>query len=105
VQINRYQRTMGAVKAKLVEAFPGVVARKGATHDVSHTLWMIEEVRRMGDQAKIDRWVGWICAKAHSLGIIDRGDDQLSELRALARQDVLKLAGERYRPPPTSQDP
>jgi hypothetical protein len=49
---------------------------------------MIEHVDEIDDQGKIDRWVGWIAAKAHSLGVIDRDDDALSEMRALARRDL-----------------
>lgn len=83
-----YPRTLAAVQRKLSAEFPGAQPVEGATDDVSHTLWMIEQVGRMADQAKIDRWVGWICAKAHSLGVIDRGDDALSELRLLAANDL-----------------
>lgn len=49
---------------------------------------MIDQIGSMQDQGKIDRWVGWICAKAHSLGLIDSGDEELSETRALARKDL-----------------
>jgi len=44
----------------------------------------------MKDQGKIDRWVGWIGAKVHSLGLIDKGDDRLSEARALVAGDLLE---------------
>jgi hypothetical protein len=88
VALCRYPRALAAVEERLSAEFPGAQPAEGATDDVSHTLWMIEQLRRMADQGKIDRWVGWICAKAHSLGVIDRDDDALSELRLLAANDL-----------------
>ncbi len=87
----RYPRTLAAVKRRLFAQFPGVQPAEGATDDVSHTLWMIEQVGGIADQGKIDRWVGWICAKAHSLGVIDRDDDALTELRLLAANDLSEM--------------
>ena len=87
----RYPRTLAAVKRRLLDEFPGAQPAEAATDDVRHTLWMIEQVGRMADQRKIDRWAGWVCAKAHSLGIIDRDDDALSELRLLASSDLREL--------------
>jgi len=88
VAVCRYPRTLSSVKRRLLAEFPDARPAKGATDDVSHTLWMIEQVGGMEEQRKIDRWIGWICAKAHSLGIIDRDDYELSEIRALARRDL-----------------
>ena len=85
---RRYPNTLSAIRERLVREFPGGKPVEGATDDVNHTLWMVEQIGHMNDQGRIDRWVGWICAKAHSLGVIDRGDDQLSETRALARSDL-----------------
>lgn len=86
--ICRYPRTLASVKRGLLAAFPEARPAEGATDDVSHTLWMIAQVGLMADQGKIDRWVGWISAKAHSLGVIDRDDDVLGELRLLCRTDL-----------------
>jgi hypothetical protein len=90
VGINRYQRTLAAVRRRLLAEFPDARPGEGATDDVSHTLWMIGQISQMTDQGRIDRWAGWICAKAHSLGVIDSGDDKLSEIRALAREDLAR---------------
>jgi hypothetical protein len=49
---------------------------------------MLEQVSGIDDQGKIDRWMGWIAAKAHSLGVIDAGSDMLDDLRSLARIDL-----------------
>jgi hypothetical protein len=86
--VLRYSVTLRTLRERLLSRFPGAEAVEGATQDVNHTLWMIEQVGHMGDQPKIDRWVGWIGAKAHSLGVIDGGDDTLAELRELIRRDL-----------------
>ena len=86
--INRYQRTLAAVRRRLLAEFPDARPAEGATDDVSHTLWMIEQISRMTDQGKIDRWSGWVCAKAHSLGVMDKEDDELSGIRGLAKSDL-----------------
>ena len=88
MRICSYPRTLSALRERLSKAFPEARPAEGATDDVRHTLWMIEQVDEIDDQGKIDRWVGWIAAKAHSLGIIDREDDELSDIRALARHDL-----------------
>ena len=67
--INRYQRTLAAVRPRLLAEFSNARPGEGATDDVSHTLWMIEQISRMTDQGRIDRRAGCICAKAHSLGV------------------------------------
>ena len=86
--ICRYPRTLSALRERLSGAFPEARPTEGATDDVRHTLWMIEQIDEIDDQGKIDRWVGWIAAKAHSLGVIDSGNDALDELRLLARSDL-----------------
>ncbi|MCJ7752153.1 MAG: hypothetical protein MUQ65_13865 [Armatimonadetes bacterium] len=89
---NKYTHTLTAIKNRLPAAFPNAEPIEGAGDDVSHTLWMIEQIRSMDNQGKIDRWVGWIGAKAHSLGIIDRGDNLLTEGRALVAKDLVEDA-------------
>jgi hypothetical protein len=84
----RYPRTLQVIRARLLAGFPDGQPVEGATNDVSHTLWMIEQIQSFEDQGKTDRWLGWIGAKAHSLGVIDAGDDQLTEARALVRADL-----------------
>jgi hypothetical protein len=85
---NRYSCTLTAIKSRLLAAFPDARPIEGASDDVCHTLWMIEQVQSMDDQGKIGRWVGWIGAKAHSLGVIDKGDDRLTEGRSLVSEDL-----------------
>ena len=86
--MRRYPITLRTVRDRLLRKFPNAEAVEGAADDVNHTLWMIGQVGSMEDQPKIDRWVGWIGAKAHSLGIVDSNDEQLSEIRSLVREDL-----------------
>lgn len=87
--IQRYTQTLGTIRCRLTAAFPDARPAEGASDDISHTLWMIDQVASMEDQGKIDRWVGWIGAKAHSLGLIDSGDNRLTEGRALIAKDLV----------------
>ena len=92
--IQRYTQTLGTIRCRLTDAFPDARSLEGASNDVSHTLWMIDQVTSMKDQGKIDRWVGWIGAKAHSLGLIDRADDGLTEGRSLIAADLVEAREE-----------
>ncbi len=87
-----YPHTIGVIRDRLLAAFPAAEPVRGANDDVSNTLWLIEQVSLLYDQGKVDRWIGWIGAKAHSLGLIDQGDNDLSEGRSLIVED-LRRAG------------
>ena len=92
MSVCHYPHTIGIIKDRLLAAFPAAKPVQGANDDVSHTLWMMEQVSLFDDQGKVDRWIGWIGATAHSLGLIARGDNELSEGNALIVED-LRRAG------------
>lgn len=82
--MNRYPEVCRQVRERLLHQFPEAIPREGDENDVEHTLWMIDQIQQVLDkQGKIDRWIGWVMAKAHSLGLIN-----LSEARKWAKQDV-----------------
>ena len=83
-----YPRTLRIIRRRLLARYPDAVAEEGARDDVHHTLWMIEQVPTFPEQGKIDRWVGWIGAKAHSLGLLDAGRQKLTEARRLVKSDL-----------------
>ena len=83
-----YPHTIRVIKDRLLAAFPAAKPVRGALDDVNNTLWMMEQVSLFDDQGKVDRWIGWIGAKAHSLGLIDRGDNEVSEGAALIVEDL-----------------
>jgi len=88
MRLCHYPRTLKIIKKRLLAKYPDALPEEGATDDVHHTLWMIEELPALRDQGKIDRWVGWIGAKAHSLGLLDVGKKKLSEARKLIESDL-----------------
>ena len=87
MSLQYYQHTLATIKKRLLARYPEAAPIEGATDDVHHTLWMIEQVPSFTDQGKIDRWIGWIGAKAHSMGLIAAGDDQITEARELLNYD------------------
>lgn len=91
-RILRFSVTMNEVKRRLVEKYPDARPIEGATCDANHTLWMISRLKKLDSQRKVIAWYNWILAKAHTIQLIDVGDDQVTEIRSMARRDMARLA-------------
>lgn len=91
-RILRFSATMGEIERRLKEKYPEARSIEGATCDVNHTLWMINRIPKLDSQRKVIAWYNWILAKAHTLQLIDVGDDKVTEIRSMARRDMVRLA-------------
>lgn len=88
---NDYRVTLSVIETELFYRFPYARAEKSAGNDINHTLWMIDQIKHMVDQSEIDRHVGWILAKAHSLGILDQNNNENKEAKALIKIDMARV--------------
>ena len=86
--IEDYLLTCSVVKTEILNRWPYAKPIENATNDINHTLWMIERIQEMDDQRKIDRWLGWILAKAHTLGVLAHNDKKVLEIRKLVKVDL-----------------
>jgi len=75
------------ITARILTANPEAHSREGDENDVEHTLWMIEQLQFFTRQDKIDRWLGWILSKAHTMGLLT-----LKEAHDLAHRDRLQAS-------------
>ena len=91
MRIVRFPGTLREVERRLRLKYPDARPVRGATNDQNHTLWMIRRIRRLDGQRKVIAWYNWVLAKAHTMELFDVGDDELTEIRTLARKDAARL--------------
>lgn len=91
MRIVRFSGTLWEVERRLKQKYPDARPVRGATNDQNHTPWMIRRIRRLDGQRKVIAWYNWVLAKAHTTQLFDVGDDELTEIRTLARRDAVRL--------------
>lgn len=82
--MNFYKRNLAVFSKRIREYYPDIEPIEDRrTGNIGNTLWMIEQIPILADQGKIDRWIGWIQSKVHSLGLTT-----LAEILDLTRADL-----------------
>lgn len=82
--MSYYPHTVGALREKLEEGFPGVEPSKGLDECLpAHLLWMLDEVASMDDLPKASRWIGYATGRCEDLELLNN-----QESRDLTRVDV-----------------
>lgn len=84
VKVNRYPKTLALLNAKFRQKYPNTKAIEDrVTGNIGNTLWMIEQIPKMDNQDRINRWIGWIQAKAHSNHLVT-----LDDILNISRVDI-----------------
>ena len=77
-----YPNSINFIKKRVREKFPDANPKQGQEDIISHLLWMFEEMQKLNDSAHAGRWMGWIFARAESIGLLTN-----EESRMLAKKD------------------
>lgn len=80
---NTYPTNREAIRKRIRRLYPDVLPTIDEIDDVGYVLWMLDQISRMEDQRKIDRWIGCVHGIVHTLNLFE-----WKELRDLTCKDL-----------------